>query len=293
MGLGLAAGRSHRDAATAAWACPMHDPWRRRLDAVNEGRSPEPPTHALPASAAPCAKGGMRLLVSIGLVASIAAVVFVLIALFPLAWEGRAHPCSALESLLARQPHGAQQWTPVARGQDPALTMTPDATVPAWFRCHLAYWRALEVRPPGRGTVQWMARGIDGRHAAYLLGAGLILGLLALGVWLRRRRPAVPAAEDAFSLLGIEPAAAAPRPAAPPVDLTRPITGEGAWKAMRAHASDAAYGRAIETLRLRYQLVGNQMLLPNTLGEVMARSGCTFREAVLRVAEDDGFGRRP
>ena len=58
---------------------------------------------------------------------------------------------------------------------------------------------------------------------------------------------------------------------------------------MRAHASDTAYRRAVETLRLRYQIVSNPMLLSNTLNETMRRGGLSFREAVLRVAEDDGL----
>jgi hypothetical protein len=79
------------------------------------------------------------------------------------------------------------------------------------------------------------------------------------------------------------------RVAPPPVDLAKPIAGEAAWRALRAHATDTAYLRAVETLRLRYQVVGDPMLLPNTLRTTMQRAGLSFREAVLRVAEDDGL----
>ena len=58
---------------------------------------------------------------------------------------------------------------------------------------------------------------------------------------------------------------------------------------MRSYANDAAYRRAVETLRLRYQVVSNPMLLSNTLREKMGRAGLSFREAVIRVAEDDGL----
>lgn len=114
-------------------------------------------------------------------------------------------------------------------------------------------------------------------------------------MWQRGRRSRGDS-EDAFSVLGIDAktalARSAPTPARhpPPVDLSKPIRGEAAWKAVRAYAKDTAYQRPAETVRLRYQLVGNQMLLPNALREIMGRSGVDFREAMIRMAEDDGIG---
>lgn len=267
----------------------MHDPWRRRLDAVNEGRAPPPAVHSLPAPVEP--RGARRLLVlaAIGTVASIALLVLGLILAFPLAWERKGNSCSALESLLARQ---AYQWTPGAGAPAPVLTMMPNAEMPAWFRCHVIYWRRLEVGPVGSERFLRLVRGGAGTPAAYFAGSGLLLGLVVLVTSIRRRRRAAARGEDAFGVLGIDSATVAQRAAPPPVDLARPITGETAWKAMRTHAKDVAYRQAVETLRLRYQLVGNQMLLPNTLREVMARSGVSFREAVIRVAKDDGIGGR-
>lgn len=273
----------------------MRDSWRRRLDALNDGRPQPPPEHALPPSETPRGASPSRVLAAIGAGAVISLVAIGIILAFPLIWERTAHSCSALDSLLARQAYLA---TPRAVAPRPVARMTSDAEVPAWFRCQLVYWRRLEIRPMSGEALQTLARSVDGRHAALLGGSGLVLGLLALGVVNRRRRrttaTATPkaAGEDAFSVLGVDPATVTARMAPPPVDLSKPISGEAAWKAMRSHASDAAYRRAVETLRLRYQLVGNQMLLPNTLREVMARSGATFREAVLRVAEDDGVGGR-
>ena len=76
----------------------------------------------------------------------------------------------------------------------------------------------------------------------------------------------------------------------PPVPLDAPIEGEAAWAAIRRHAKDAAYRRAVGTLRGRYALVANPMLLPNTLRTAMAARGLSFREAVIAVAAHDGLG---
>lgn len=95
---------------------------------------------------------------------------------------------------------------------------------------------------------------------------------------------------DVLVLLGTSRAAALSRVAPPPVDLSRPIADEAAWRRIRRHASDAAYRRAVETVRLRYRMVADAMLLPRTIQDVMARAGLTFREAVIRVARDDGLG---
>lgn len=73
------------------------------------------------------------------------------------------------------------------------------------------------------------------------------------------------------------------------MDLAQPIAGDAAWAAIRRHASDHAYRHAVETVRNRYRIVGNPMLLPNTLREAMARRGLTLREAMIRIAEDDGL----
>jgi hypothetical protein len=116
----------------------------------------------------------------------------------------------------------------------------------------------------------------------------LLLAAVICVVW-RRRLGGSSADQDVFRALGIDAESALKRVAPPPVDLSRPITGDAHWRAIRAHVSDAAYQRAVETVRKRYQIVGNPMLLPNTLRETMARSGLTFREAMLRVAKDDGL----
>lgn len=98
-----------------------------------------------------------------------------------------------------------------------------------------------------------------------------------------RRRP------NALDLLGIDRAAALARLRPPPVDLSQPIAGTRAWRAIAAHAPDPAYRRAVETVRLRYRIIGDPMLLPRTLEETMRRAGLTFREAMIRVALDDGL----
>lgn len=121
-----------------------------------------------------------------------------------------------------------------------------------------------------------------------LVAAGLGFAAIALLIW-RLRQRGVSSEGDLFRALGTDRKAALARVAQPPVDLSTPILGDAAWGALRAHASDAAYLRAVETLRLRYQMVSNPMLLSNTLRQTMQRAGFTFREAVLRVAEDDGL----
>jgi hypothetical protein len=124
-------------------------------------------------------------------------------------------------------------------------------------------------------------------HAVLLLVLAGACAAGAVAVWLmgRRRRPK----NDVFAALGTTATAARARVAAPPVDLRRPIDTEEAWAAMRNHAADAAYRRAVDLIRGRYRLVGNPMLLPNTLKEAMGRAGLSFREAVIRVAQDDGL----
>lgn len=121
-----------------------------------------------------------------------------------------------------------------------------------------------------------------------LITGGLLLAGVSFAIWRRRGRRS-NVGQDVFGVLGTDAESALKRVAPPPVDLSKPIAGDAAWRAIRAHASDAAYRRAVETVRSRYQLVGNPMLLSNTLRETMARSGLTFREAMLRVAEDDGL----
>jgi hypothetical protein len=121
-----------------------------------------------------------------------------------------------------------------------------------------------------------------------LIAGSVLLAVVALVVWLMKRRKPAPQG-DLFRALGTNPRAAMARVAPSPVDLAKPITGDAAWAAIRSHARDAAYRRAVETLRLRYQVVSNPMLLSNTLQETMRRAGLNFREAVLRVAEDDGL----
>ena len=123
-----------------------------------------------------------------------------------------------------------------------------------------------------------------------LLASAGALALVALMVWLWTRRQR--AGDDVFSIIGTSQEAAKARIKAPPVDLTQPIASTAQWRAMQSHADDAAYRRAVETLRLRYQLVNNPMLLPNTLRETMSHAGHSFREAVIRVAEDDGLRSR-
>ncbi|MBX6374667.1 MAG: hypothetical protein IRZ13_10595 [Acetobacteraceae bacterium] len=121
-----------------------------------------------------------------------------------------------------------------------------------------------------------------------LAAAGVLLAAAAYLLW-RGRRPGRDADRDAFRVLGIDASSALERAAPLPVELSRPIAGDAHWRAIRAHAGDAAYQRAVETVRLRYQVVGNPMLLSNTLRETMARSGLSFREAMIRVAENDGL----
>lgn len=139
---------------------------------------------------------------------------------------------------------------------------------------------------------------MDTTVGLYFVGGGLLLAVLVFIVWRRGRSSPRGGSEDAFSVLGIDAKTAlsrsAPTPVGrpPPVDLSKPITGEVAWKAVRAYAKDTAFQRATETVRLRYQLVGNQMLLPNSLREIMERSSVDFREAMIRMAEDDGIGGR-
>jgi hypothetical protein len=132
--------------------------------------------------------------------------------------------------------------------------------------------------------------GVTAMSSLILLIAGgmLLLAAVIYGVW-RRRSGGSGADRDVFRALGTDAKSVLKRVAPPPVDLSRPIAGDVHWRAIRAHVSDAAYQRAVETVRNRYQIVGNPMPLPNTLRETMARAGLTFREAMLRVAENDGL----
>ncbi len=126
-------------------------------------------------------------------------------------------------------------------------------------------------------------------YPMFLVAGGLLMVAALYLVW-RRRSGGHGANQDAFKALGIDPDTARNRVAPPPVDLFQPITSEAQWRAIRAHASDAAYQRAVEAVRSRYQLASNPMLLSNTLRETATRRGLTFREAMLRVAENDGLG---
>jgi hypothetical protein len=225
----------------------------------------------------------------LGVIFLVGIVVIGLIAAFPLAWERKGHPCSALESLMARQVYG---WVPQANKPGPSLVLTPNAELPGWFRCYVAYWRNLEVKTISVATIRKTVETMETSVAAYFVGGGFLFGLLAFLVVRRRRRQSSSAGDHAFTLLGIGPKSVTTRAAPPPVDVSKPITGEAAWKPVRAHAKDTAYQRAVETVRLRYQLIGNQMLLPNTLQGAMGRSGLGFHEAMLRVAEGDGLGGR-
>jgi hypothetical protein len=124
----------------------------------------------------------------------------------------------------------------------------------------------------------WDARPfVHAAAALILVGPGVLLSLKG-----RRRRR-----DNVFSLLGSDPPAAKSRASFLPVDLTRPIQGEAAWRGVAAASSDAAYRRAVETARNRYAVVSNPMLLPNTLRTAMERRELDFREAMIRVAEDD------
>jgi hypothetical protein len=123
-----------------------------------------------------------------------------------------------------------------------------------------------------------------------LLVGGLLLAAVAYVAW--RRQVARGTERDVFRALGTDAKSALRRFALPPVDLSKPIAGDAHWRAIRAHARDAAYQLAVDSVRNRYRFVGNPMLLSNTLQETMTRYGLPFREAMLRVAEDDGLGHR-
>ncbi|MFN3450474.1 MAG: hypothetical protein ACK44F_17395 [Roseococcus sp.] len=265
---------------------PGHDPWRRRLEALNQGWPQEGFRTALPDGT----RGGAvsRLLVGCGALVLMAGIVLGGLAVFPLARESVTGPCPAMRSLLLR--HAVERGSASRSGQ-PATTFRSEG-LPDWLQCYVTYWRRLDVPPVEADAFGMMIRSMDPSVGLYLAGAGGVLAVAAFILWRRRAGGRRGEAQDAVRTLGMDPAAVARRVAPPPVDLSRPITGEAAWRAIRAYASDAAYRRAVETVRLRYQVVGNQMLLPNTLREVMERGGRDFREAVLCVAEDDGAGRR-
>ncbi|MGG5889814.1 hypothetical protein ACLF3G_21995 [Falsiroseomonas sp. HC035] len=114
---------------------------------------------------------------------------------------------------------------------------------------------------------------------------GLACLILAFSLWhIGRRRDR----QDVFTILSTDPKQLAQR-AATPVGLLKPIKSDADWRAIQVHARDAAYRRAVETVRNRYQLVGNPMLLPNTLRTTMDRWDISFRDAMIRVANDDGL----
>jgi hypothetical protein len=117
---------------------------------------------------------------------------------------------------------------------------------------------------------------------------GVALRAAALVV-LKHARHGTRQEASAFDVLGTDASSAAQRIAAPPVDLSWPLNSEAQWRTIRAHADDRAYRAAVETVRLRYRIVSNPMLLPNTIRETMTRHSLTFREAMICVAEDDGL----
>jgi predicted permease len=119
-----------------------------------------------------------------------------------------------------------------------------------------------------------------------LLAGAALLVVLALVLWRSGSRKRA-ADQDVFKLLGTSAKAARQRVAPSPVDLSQPIRGDADWQAIRTHARDAAYRQAVETVRNRYQIVTNPMLLSNTLKTTMNRWGLSFRDAVIRVAEND------
>jgi hypothetical protein len=124
----------------------------------------------------------------------------------------------------------------------------------------------------------------------FLLAGGLLLAAVAYVAW--RRHMVRGAERDVFRTFGTDAKSALKRFALPPVDLSKPIASDAHWRAIRAHAGDAAYHLAVDSVHGRYRFVSNPMLLSNTLQETMARYGLPFREAMLRVAEDDGLGHR-
>jgi hypothetical protein len=131
-----------------------------------------------------------------------------------------------------------------------------------------------------------MSGTIGSVHPGVLALGALGCVLLAFALWRSGRRKA---RQDVFSLLGTDQQQARKRLAPAPVNLWKPIESAADWKAIRSHAGDAAYQRAVETVRNRYAVVSNPMLLSNTLRTTMERWGLSFREAMLRVAEDDGL----
>jgi hypothetical protein len=122
-----------------------------------------------------------------------------------------------------------------------------------------------------------------------LIFAVLLVVAAAAMLWRLRARSGRDQSENVFELLGTQPEAALARVAPPPVDLSRPIGSPDQWRAIRNHARDAQYRSAVETVRARYTLVSNPMLLSNTLRTTMSQSGMSFREAVIKVAKDDGL----
>jgi hypothetical protein len=123
-----------------------------------------------------------------------------------------------------------------------------------------------------------------------LILAGLSLGVGAVALWrLHARSGRDHQGENVFELLGMHPKEALARAAPPPVDLSRPISGDDHWRAIRNHARDARYRSAVETVRARYTLLSNPMLLSNTIRTTMSRFGMSFHEAMIEVAKDDGL----
>lgn len=270
---------------------PGHDLWRRRLDALNEGRPQEPYASALPRPnrvVGPDASPRTRFFQGLLFTAVAFLIISVLLAAFPLARERSADPCSAMQNLINRQLISKGRRTGI---NNPEPIRLPNAELPDWIQCYVIYWRRLEIPSIDKEILlRRDFQSMDLSLGLVLASAGATLALITFAVWRRRQRGIGDSKADSFNALGIDAGKAAQRVAAPPVDLSRPIVGDAAWEAIRAHAADAAYRRAVETVRLRYQLVGNQMLLPNTIKEVMGRAGLSFREAMLRIAEDDGLG---
>jgi hypothetical protein len=122
-----------------------------------------------------------------------------------------------------------------------------------------------------------------------LILAGLSLAMGAVALWRLRTRAGRDQGENVFELLGTQPRTALARAAPPPIDLSRPIDGAEQWQAIRNHARDAQYRSAVETVRVRYTLVSNPMLLSNTIRTTMSQFGMSFREAMIKVAKDDGL----
>lgn len=137
---------------------------------------------------------------------------------------------------------------------------------------------------------QWLAHEPVNVLLGGTAGMLVLVGAVSYRLGRGRRGARLLEATIAATQRGQARSARAPIPAAPrtqrPIDLSRPI-GAAEWGVLGRLRMDARYQRDLGIVRSRYQIVGNPMLLPNTIRETMDSFRVDLAEAISLIAQDE------